>query len=487
VQNANDWEVVVGLEVHAQLNTKTKLFSRAANRFGDDPNTNLSIVCTAQPGALPLLNRAAVHKAVTLGLGLGSEIAERSYFDRKSYFYPDAPRNFQITQFYHPLLIGGHVTGWVGGERRLFAVNRAHLEDDAGTLKHFSSFAGVDYNRAGVPLIEIVSEPCIHSAEEAAAYVQGLKVLLQYLDVSDASMELGHLRVDCNISVRRPGEALRPRIEIKNMNSIHNLQIAIEAESQRQIKLYEQHPQAEPSQLIQSGTYRFDLDRRQTVLMRAKEASEDYRYCPEPDIPALVISKQDTDWLVSQLPELPAARYERYVSQLEIPLDLAWFVVHEKELCEYFERGLSHTDAARQYANWVLVEFLGRCKPTGTKLESSGIHAAHIAELVNLIESGQITGKIAKSVADDMFNTPGLSPAEIVAANPAYQPLADSGILLPIVKEVISGNAQSVADWRAGKQRAFGYLVGQVMAKTKGRAEPSIVNKLIAEVLEGVQ
>jgi aspartyl-tRNA(Asn)/glutamyl-tRNA(Gln) amidotransferase subunit B len=482
-QQLHDWEPVIGLEVHAQLNTRTKLFSRAPNRFGDDPNTNLSIVCTGQPGALPVLNRAAVEKAVRLGLALNASVAKESGFDRKSYFYPDSPRNFQITQFYDPIIRNGELHAWVGSEKRSFPIARAHLEDDAGMLKHFSSFAGVDYNRAGVPLIEIVSAPCLHSAQEAAAYLTALRAVLQYADVSDANMEQGHLRVDCNISVRRRGEqGLRPRIEIKNMNSFANLQLAVEAEVARQIRLYEANPEVAPEQLIQSGTYRFDLETKQVLLMRRKEAAEDYRYCPEPDLPILSLSSEEIEQVRSVMPELPHARLERYLA-LGIPFDHAWFVVHEKPLCDYFETGLSSSRAPRAYANWVLVEFLGRFKERDVSLIDSGIPAQQIAELVELIEAGRITGKIAKAVADQMVNEPGRSPTSIVESNPDFQPLSCAADLEPIVDQVLADNPQSIADYRAGKQRAFGFLIGQIMAATKGKATPQIVQDLLKKRL----
>ncbi|MFZ4098942.1 MAG: Asp-tRNA(Asn)/Glu-tRNA(Gln) amidotransferase subunit GatB [Chlamydiia bacterium] len=479
-----EWEPVIGLEVHAQLNTRTKLFSRAQNRFGDEPNTHLSIVCTGQPGALPLLNRAAVRKGIQLGLALGSNIQLTSTFDRKSYFYPDSPRNFQITQYYAPLLKGGSITAWVKGERRQYAITRAHLEDDAGMLKHFTQFAGVDYNRAGVPLIEIVSEPCLHSAEDAVAYLSSLKALLQYTQVSDANMEQGHLRVDCNISVRKRGEkGLRPRIEIKNMNSFGNLQLAVESEIVRQVHLYEKNPQAPPEQLIQPGTYRFDLESRQVLLMRRKEAAEDYRYCPEPDLPPLVLNEAEIEELRKSLPELPHMRVARYL-ELGIPFDLAWFVVHEKSLCDYFERGLSASPQPRSYANWVLVEFLGRFKDRDVPLIESGVQPGHIAELTQLIADGTITGKIAKAVADEMVKQPGTAPGKIVADSPSFQPMQDAGSLPQIVDQVLAQHGQSVIDYHAGKQRAFGFLVGQVMAATQGKAPPAAVNQLLRQALD---
>ncbi|HEX2583255.1 MAG TPA: Asp-tRNA(Asn)/Glu-tRNA(Gln) amidotransferase subunit GatB, partial [Chlamydiales bacterium] len=267
------WEPVIGLEIHVQLNTKTKLFSPAPNHFGDDPNTNITVICTGQPGALPVLNKEALRKAVQFGVAVQGKIALVSRFDRKSYFYPDSPRNFQITQFDYPIVRNGLISADVDGISKTFAINRAHLEDDAGMLKHFTHFAGVDYNRAGAPLIEIVSEPCMHSAKEASAYAQAIRSLLLYLDVTDGNMEEGSLRIDVNISVRRKGEKkLRPRIEIKNMNSFHFLELAVESEVSRQIALYLDHPNKSHEELIPPGTYRFEPDTRKVILMRRKES-----------------------------------------------------------------------------------------------------------------------------------------------------------------------------------------------------------------------
>ncbi len=274
------WEPVIGLEMHVQLNTKTKIFSSAPNHFGDEPNVNISVVCTGQPGALPVLNKEVVKKAVQFGLAIGADITKISTFDRKSYFYPDSPRNFQITQFENPLVRGGQVIA----DGKIFKINRAHIEDDAGMLKHFSTFAGVDYNRAGAPLIEIVSEPCIHTAKEAVSYAMAIRAIMLYLDASDGNMEEGSLRIDANISVRPKGEkGLRPRIEIKNMNSFSFMEMAIDAEIARQISLYLNNPHRDPLDLIPPGTYRWDPELKQTVLMRKKESADDYRYFPEPD------------------------------------------------------------------------------------------------------------------------------------------------------------------------------------------------------------
>ncbi len=365
-----DWEPVIGLEIHVQLNTKSKIFSTAPNQFGDEPNVNISAVCTGQPGALPVLNKEVVRKAVQFGLAIGADITKITTFDRKSYFYPDSPRNFQITQFENPLVVGGHVRA----DGKSFAVDRAHIEDDAGMLKHFSSFAGVDYNRAGAPLIEIVSKPCIHSAKDAVSYATAIRAILLYLDVSDGNMEEGSLRMDANISVRPKGETtLRPRIEIKNMNSFSFMQLAIDSEVKRQIKLYLNHPHREHLELIPPGTYRWDADLKEPVLMRKKESADDYRYFPEPDLTPVVLTDEYIDELRNNLPELPHDRYRRYLSDLDLTEYSAEVLVNEKYLSDYFEEALKFCNSPRSLCNWITIEFAGRLKDTGQTLANVGI------------------------------------------------------------------------------------------------------------------
>lgn len=474
------WEPVIGLEIHVQLNTKSKLFSSAPNRFGDEPNTNISVVCTGQPGALPVLNKEAVRKAVQFGLSVGSDIALVSKFDRKSYFYPDSPRNFQITQFEKPILSGGTVTAFVEGETKTFRINRAHLEDDAGMLKHFTTFAGVDYNRAGAPLIEIVSEPCIHSAKEASAYASAIRSIMLYLDVSDGNMEEGSLRVDVNISVRPKGsKELRPRIEIKNMNSFSFLEMAVESEMKRQVALYENNPNAAPEELITPGTYRWDPETKETVLMRRKESADDYRYFPEPDLVPVVLTAQYIEEIKNSLPELPYDRYNRYLADLKLTPYAASLLINDKPLCDYFEEALKILPSPRLLCNWITVEFTGRLKESGQTLNSLKIPPAHVAKLVEMIESGQITGRIAKQVADDMVQSPGLDPETIVKQNPDYSPVSDTSEIEPIVDQVLNENPQSIADYKAGREKAFAFLVGQVMKLTRGKASPAVVNALI--------
>jgi len=480
-----EWEVVIGLEVHTQLNTKTKLFSAAPNHFGDEPNTNISIPDTGQPGSLPVLNKLAVFKAVQLGLAIGAEVAEFSKFDRKSYFYPDSPRNFQITQLDFPIIKGGKITAEINGELKTFEIDRAHLEDDAGMLKHFSSFAGVDYNRAGVPLIEIVSTPCISSPKEATAYVKALKAILEYTNVSDCDMEKGSLRMDANISVKKTNEKkLRNKAEIKNMNSFYFLELALESEIERQVALYEKYPDEDPDNVIIPGTYRYDTAAKKTVMMRIKERAEDYRYFPEPDLIPIVLTKEYIESVRETLPELPQQRMERYISKMGLSQYAASVLIVDKMTSDYFEEAFTACNNAKSLCNWITVEFPGRLKEMGQTLYSIGIPAKHVANLVNMIDNKKITGRIAKEVADDMVQKPGVDPLEIVKNNPNYQPLSSTSEIEPLVEKVLKDNPQSIEDYKMGKKKAFSYLVGQVMKQTKGKASPEVVNELIHKKLD---
>jgi len=476
----SQWEMVVGLEIHVELNTRSKLFSPAANHFGDEPNTNISDVCTGQPGTLPVLNQEAVRKAVLFGCAVNANVAKYSRFDRKSYFYPDSPRNFQITQFEMPIVVGGTVTADVRGIPKTFGINRAHLEDDAGMLKHFNQFAGVDYNRAGVPLIEIVSQPCIFSSEEAIAYATAVKAILEYLDVSDCNMEEGSLRMDVNISVRPKGsKELRNKIEIKNLNSFAFMGMALEAEFKRQVQTYLTNTNKNPDEVIQQSTYRWDAERKETVLMRRKESADDYRYFIEPDLPPLVLEEEYIESVRSLLPELPYEREKRYMASYGLTSEAATILVNEKKLADYFEEGLTVCSNAKSLCNWMIVEFAGRYKDSGKTLWTSGIPATHIGKLVASIDEGTITGKMAKGVADLMVANPSKDPHEIIKENPDFQPMANEQELEGIVDKILAENPQSIEDYRNGKERAFGFLVGQVMKATGGKAPPPLVNKLL--------
>ncbi|MEZ5314906.1 MAG: Asp-tRNA(Asn)/Glu-tRNA(Gln) amidotransferase subunit GatB [Chlamydiales bacterium] len=481
----NDWEPVIGLEIHVELNTKSKLFSSAANRFGDEPNTNISEVCTGQPGTLPILNKGAVDKAVLFGCAIKANIAKYSRFDRKSYFYPDSPRNFQITQFDIPIITGGTVVADVDGLPKSFGIHQAHLEDDAGMLKHFSHFTGIDYNRAGVPLIEIVSQPCIFSSKEAIAYAMSIKAILQYLDVSDCNMEEGSLRIDANISVRpKHSKELRNKIEIKNLNSFTFMGLAIDSEFKRQVHAYVTNFDKDPNTIIQPSTCRWDPDRKETMLMRRKESADDYRYFLEPDLPPLILEQEYIDSIMKRLPELPYEKEKRYIEEYRIPRESALILINEKALADYFEEGVKVCHNAKSLCNWMIVEFIGRFKELGGVLWKSGIPAAHIGQLVNMIETGVVTGKIAKKIADIMVQSPKKHPEKILQENPALKPMVDPRKIEQIIDEVLTNNPQSVKDFLSGKERAFGFLVGQVMKETKGQAPPPVVNRILTEKLK---
>ena len=479
------WESIIGLEIHVALNTKSKLFSTAPNSFGNEPNLNINEVCTGQPGALPVLNKEAVRKAVQFGCAINAHIAKFSTFDRKSYFYPDSPRNFQITQFYEPIIVGGEIIADVDGQSKTFYVDRAHLEDDAGTLKHFASFAGVDYNRAGIPLLEIVSTPCIHSAKEAVAYASMVKNIMEYIDASDCNMEEGNLRIDINVSTRLKGEdGLRNKIEIKNMNSFHNMEKAIDAEIHRQIREYNHHHDKEPHEVIKQSTYRWDPETKTTVLMRKKETSDDYRYFPEPDLVPIVLSSEYIDSIKESLPELPYQKEKRYINELSLSEYNAKVLIKDKKMADYFEKALETTSHAKALCTWITVEFAGKLKESGKTLWDIGIPPQEIAKLVNAIKKGIITGKIAKKVAEEMIGNPGKSCDQIIKENPDYIPISDFPQIEFFVNKVIDENQKSVEDYRSGKTKAFAFLVGQVMKLSKGTATPSIVNDLLKKRLK---
>ena len=480
MSHSTQWETVIGLEIHAELNTKSKLFSVAPNRFGDEPNTNITEVCTGQPGALPVLNREAVRKAVQFGCAINATIAKFSKFDRKSYFYPDSPRNFQITQYDEPIVIGGIVIAEINGEEKQFAVNRVHLEDDAGMLKHFPTFAGVDYNRAGVPLIEIVSEPCIHSPKEAVAYAMAVKAILQYIDACDCNMEEGSLRMDANISVRLHGEKeLRNKIEIKNMNSFSNMEMALESEIKRQIREYMQNPDKPVDEVIQQATYRWDPEKKETALMRRKEQAEDYRYFPEPDLVPIILTDSYVDQIRHGLPELPLQRERRYVKEYGLSLDNAFIITSDKQIADYFEEALKSCKNPKILCNWIIGEFSGRLKDSGKNIVTYGIPAEHLGKLISLIDKGTITGRMAKTVADDMMASPGKDPEVIVAENPDYRPVNDTAEIEKLVNQVLAEHPQSIVDFKSGRDKAFAFLVGKIMKMTKGKASPQIVNDLL--------
>ena len=469
----------IGLEVHCQLNTQSKLFSTAATSFGADANTEVQTVCLGLPGALPVLNYEAVRKAVRAGLALKGTIHERSKFDRKNYFYPDLPKGYQISQFFEPYCTNAKVEIEVDGRKKTIGITRIHMEEDAGKLMHSEDPAVhesyVDLNRAGTPLIEIVSEPDIESSDEAVAYLTELKKILEYIDVSDCNMEQGSLRVDANVSVRPEGSTkLGTRVEIKNLNSFKAVKAAIEYEISRQ------------SELIESGgkvvqeTRLYNAARDTTQSMRSKEEAHDYRYFPDPDLVPLILKKADIEQIRAELPELAHQKRVRYVSEFGLPEYDAGVLTAERSTAEYFEAVIKAGAPAKKASNWVMVEMLAIVKEKNKAL-SEIFPPVNLAELIQLIDSGVISGKIAKEVFAEMVAT-GKKPKTIVEEKGLSQ-ISDEKAILEIVQAVMAENPASVADFKAGKDRALKHLQGEIMKKTRGKVNPQVANKLLAQEL----
>ncbi|MDA8773787.1 Asp-tRNA(Asn)/Glu-tRNA(Gln) amidotransferase subunit GatB [Chlamydiia bacterium] len=475
------WEVVIGLEVHVQLNTTSKLFCSAPNESNAEPNENINVTSLGLPGSLPIINQEAVNHAVTLGCAINAEIQNKSFFDRKSYFYPDSPRNFQITQLHHPILVGGEIKAPVNGVMKTFQIDRAHLEDDAGMLKHFQSFSGVDYNRAGIPLLEIVSEPCFRSSVEVRAYLETLREMLQFSGVSLANMESGHMRADVNISIRKKGDThLNNKIEIKNVNSISNIELAINQEIKRQVKLITSNPDRSHNDLILDCTYRWDAETEKLVLMRKKEKATEYRYFPEPDLSApLYVSDEHIDIIRKQLPELPEQKRQRYRSVYKLPEDDISTVMVTKKSADFFDACVLICNNPQKVFNWMFSEFNGRLTERQITIDQSGIAPKSLAQLVMYIDDGSITGKIAKKIADIMVESPESLPEDIIKQHPEFVPINNVAELEAIIQKVLDNNKQAVIDYQGGKQQSFGFLIGQIMKETRGQANPKSVNELL--------
>ncbi|WP_018130810.1 Asp-tRNA(Asn)/Glu-tRNA(Gln) amidotransferase subunit GatB [Effusibacillus pohliae] len=473
---ATQFETVIGLEVHVELKTQSKIFCGCSTHFGAPPNTNVCPICLGHPGVLPVLNRGALELAIKAALALNCEIAEISKFDRKNYFYPDLPKAYQISQYDQPIGQRGWIEIEVGGETKRIGITRVHLEEDAGKSTHAAdgTHTLVDFNRVGVPLIEIVSEPDIRSPEEARAYLEKLKAIMQYCDISDVKMEEGSLRCDANISLRPVGQKeFGTKTELKNMNSFRNVQRALEYEQARQAKVL-----SEGGMIVQQ-TLRWDDVKNETIVMRTKEEAHDYRYFPEPDLVKLNISQDWVKRIRDTIPELPDQRKARYVEQLGLPAYDAGVLTSSKAISDFFEETMKHTDNAKAASNWIMGELLGHLNEADLDITDSKIKPAALGKLIGLIDKGTISTKIAKTVFEEMFAT-GADPETVIQEKGLVQ-ISDEGELAKIVEEVIANNPQSVADYKAGKERALGALVGQVMKATKGKANPQIVNKLILE------
>ena len=476
------YEAVIGLEVHVQARTQSKMFCSCPNHFGAEPNTLVCPVCMGYPGVLPTPNREAIRKIVTTGLMCSCEIQRKSKFDRKSYFYPDSPKNYQLTQYDMPFCLHGKVhisgTGFSGEPLpdKDIGLTRIHLEEDVGKLTHFGTHSGVDYNRAGVPLMEIVSEPDMRSADEAYAYLTSLKQIIQYADISDCDMEKGQMRCDVNISIRERGaEKFGTKVELKNLNSFRAVHRAITYEIKRQILVLSEGGE------IEQETRGWNDDVGDSYTMRGKENAHDYRYFPEPDMLPVEFTEEDIEEFKRNLPELPAARRERFVRDYQITEYDAQVLTQEKPCAEYFEAAASKSKAPKLVANWIVGELMRELSESGHSFADCPLPPENLAAMVDLIQNGTINGKIGKTVFAEMFST-GKKPADIIKEKGLVQ-VSDEGAVLKFVEDVIAGNPAQVQQYHEGRKNVLQYLVGQVMKASRGKANPQTVQKLLAEKL----
>ncbi|HID96301.1 MAG TPA: Asp-tRNA(Asn)/Glu-tRNA(Gln) amidotransferase subunit GatB [Candidatus Latescibacteria bacterium] len=476
-----DYETVIGLEVHAQLATRSKIFCGCSTQFGEEPNAQGCPVCLGMPGVLPVLNRMAVEFAIRMALATGCEIASRCRFARKNYFYPDLPKGYQISQYEEPLATGGHIVIEMDGKKKRIGITRIHLEEDAGKLVH-SEDSGLtdeslfDVNRCGVPLIEIVSEPDMRSVEEARLYCLKLRQIMRYLGINSGDMEKGAMRFEANVSLRPRGSTrYGTRVEVKNLNSFRAVLRSLEYEVQRQTKILQ------GGGSIQQETMGWDDVREVTFPQRGKEYAHDYRYFPEPDLVPVDIDRKWIEKVKSELPELPTARKRRFISQYGIPAYDAEVLTTEREIADYYEEALQVGADPKAVSNWVMGDVLRELKARGVSPAEFNISPKHLAELVNLVSDGTISGKIAKTVFEEMVKTGG-HPREIVEVKGLIQ-ITDTGAIEQVVEEVLSENPEEVERYRGGKTKLLGFFVGEVMKKTKGKANPRLVNEILRNKL----
>ena len=468
----SDYEVVIGLEVHAELSTKTKIFCSCPTEFGADPNTHVCPICMAMPGTLPVLNEKVVEYAVKAGLATNCEISRNSKNDRKNYYYPDLPKSYQISQFDKPLCEHGYVEIDTPNGKKKIRLLRIHIEEDAGKLNHddFGGGSLVDLNRAGVPLIEMVSEPDLSSAEEVEAYMRKLKSILEYIEVSDCKMQEGSLRADVNVSVHKPGEPFGTRTEMKNMNSFRSIVRAIEYEVERQIDVLEDGGK------IEQETLRWDDVSGKTFPMRDKEDAQDYRYFPDPDLVAIKLSEEYIENIKNTLPELPESRKERYLKEYELSEKDAKLITSSKYLSDLFEKAIEVCHNPKAVCNWIISDISRILNETEMEPIAIPFDANQLGKLVVLIDKGTISSSIGKKVLVELFENPR-DPEEIIKEKGWIQ-ISDEGAIKEVVMKILEANPQSVADFKAGKDRALGFLVGQAMKETKGKANPKMLNEM---------
>ncbi len=471
------WEIVIGLEIHAQLSTQSKIFSGASTAYGAQPNTQACGIDIALPGVLPVLNYSAVERAIKFGLAVGSQINSPSVFARKNYFYPDLPKGYQISQFELPVVQGGNIKIQMGNAEKTIRLIRAHLEEDAGKSLHedFHGMSGIDLNRAGTPLLEIVSEPDMRSSAEAAAYAKALHTLVRWIGICDGNMQEGSFRCDANVSVRPHGtEKLGIRCEIKNLNSFRFLERAIDFEARRQIEILEDGGS------IRQETRLYDANRDETRTMRSKEEAHDYRYFPDPDLLPLSIHQEWIEQVKAMLPELPEARRNRYIEEFGLSSYDASVLTATRETADYFENTVKQLPAqAKLCANWIMGEVNGRLNKENIEISQCPVNPAQLAGLLARISDGTISGKSAKDIFDSMWQGEHGGSADAIIAAKGLKQISDDNEIEKLIDEVLAANPQQVADYRSGKEKAFNSLVGQVMKATKGKANPAQVNTIL--------
>ena len=472
------YETVIGLEVHVELATKTKIFCGCSTAFGGAPNTHTCPVCTGMPGSLPVLNKAVVEKAIAVGLATNCTITKNCKFDRKNYFYPDNPQNYQISQLYYPICRNGKVEIEVNGNKKFIGIHEIHMEEDAGKLVHdeWDDTSLVDFNRSGVPLVEIVSEPDMRSAEEVIAYLDKLRMIIQYLGASDCKLNEGSMRADVNLSVREVGaEQYGTRTEMKNLNSFKAIARAIENEQERQIDLIEE------GKAVVQETRRWDDTKGYSYAMRSKEDAQDYRYFPDPDLVPIIISDEWMEEIRAKQPELRTEKQQRYKEEYDIPEYDIDIITSSKKMADLFEETIALGAAPKKVSNWLMVETMRLLKEHEMEADEIRFSAANLAALIQMVEAKEINGTVAKEVFEKVFSE-NIDPKAYVEEH-GLKTVNDEGALKKVVEEVIASNPQSVEDYRNGKEKAIGFLVGQTMKAMKGKADPGMVNKMLKELL----